>query len=67
MFSRSRLLIDTALLDVLALCCNGNHHAPLEQIVGSYWEKARPVDGDVWVDGFHAVLWSFTHIFGLGF
>ena len=67
MFLMSCLLIGTVLLDVLALCCNGNHYTSLEQIVGSHWEKARPVDRHVWIDDFHVVLWSFAHIFGVGY
>jgi len=59
-----RLPIGIVLLDVLVLFCNGNHHASLEQIAGSHWEKARYV---VWIDGFHVVLLSFSHIWGLGY
>ena len=61
------MLIRLVLLDVLALCYNGGYYAPLEQIVGSYWKKARLVDGYVGIDGFHVVLWGFSDILGFGY
>jgi len=57
------LLIGIALLDVLAMAITMLPWNILSDRIGR-----KPVllhDRHVWVDGFHIVLWSFSHVLGL--